>query len=87
LDLAPHDFAVSQIENETEGMIFWNSVWHPKGIASGTRQHWGKLLPWCSWSMGKMRGFLYTFPGRLFWKRWQAKLILQRGLPYRVRGI
>jgi hypothetical protein len=22
LDLAPHDFAVPQIENETEGMIF-----------------------------------------------------------------
>jgi hypothetical protein len=30
---------VSQIENETEGTTFWNSVWHPKGIASGTRQH------------------------------------------------
>jgi hypothetical protein len=30
---------VSQIANETEGMTFWNSVWHPKGIASGTQQH------------------------------------------------
>jgi hypothetical protein len=30
---------VSQIENETEGTTFWNSVWHPKGIASGTWQH------------------------------------------------
>jgi hypothetical protein len=30
---------VSQIENETEGMTFWNSVWHPKGMASGTQQH------------------------------------------------
>jgi hypothetical protein len=29
---------VSQIENETEG-TFWNSVWHPKGITSGARQH------------------------------------------------
>jgi hypothetical protein len=30
---------VSQIENETEGMTFWNSVWHLTGITSGTRQH------------------------------------------------
>jgi hypothetical protein len=30
---------VSQIENETEGMKFWNSVWHPKRITSITRQH------------------------------------------------
>jgi hypothetical protein len=38
-DLAPCDFAVSQIENETEGTMFWNSVWHPQGITSGTQQH------------------------------------------------
>jgi hypothetical protein len=39
-DLGPCDLDFfSQIENETEGMTFWNSVWHPKGIASGTRQH------------------------------------------------
>jgi hypothetical protein len=25
---------VSQIENETEGMTFWNCVWHPKGIVN-----------------------------------------------------
>jgi hypothetical protein len=31
--------SVSQIENESEGMTFWNSVWHLKGITSGTRQH------------------------------------------------
>jgi hypothetical protein len=30
---------VSQIENETEGTKFWNSVRHPKGITSGTRQN------------------------------------------------
>jgi hypothetical protein len=30
---------VSQIENETEEITFWNSVWHPKGITRGTRQH------------------------------------------------
>jgi hypothetical protein len=38
-DLTPWFCFVSQIENETEGMTFWNSVWHPKGIARGTRQH------------------------------------------------
>jgi hypothetical protein len=30
---------VSQTENETEGTTFWNSVRHPKGTVSGTRQH------------------------------------------------
>jgi hypothetical protein len=30
---------VSQIQNKTEGTMFWNSVWHPKGTASGTRHH------------------------------------------------
>jgi hypothetical protein len=30
---------VSQIENETEGITFWDSVWHPKGIASSTRHY------------------------------------------------
>jgi hypothetical protein len=30
---------VSQIENETEGTTFWNSVWHPKGIRNCTEQH------------------------------------------------
>jgi hypothetical protein len=30
---------VSKFENETEGTSFWNSVWHPKGIACGTWQH------------------------------------------------
>jgi hypothetical protein len=34
----PYHF-VSQIENKTEGMAFWNSVWHPKGITSSTQQH------------------------------------------------
>jgi hypothetical protein len=32
-------YTVSQIENETEVTMFWNSVWHPKRTASGTRQH------------------------------------------------
>jgi hypothetical protein len=73
-DLGPCDFAVSQIENETEGMMFWNSIWHPKGIANSTWQHWGKWLPRHSWSMKKWIGSLYLFPRRLFWKRWQTKL-------------
>jgi hypothetical protein len=31
LDLGPMIFCLlSQMENETEGMTFWNSVWHPK---------------------------------------------------------
>jgi hypothetical protein len=38
-DLAPCDFFVFQIENEMEGTTFCNTVWHPKGIASGTWQH------------------------------------------------
>jgi hypothetical protein len=38
-DFAPWFRLVSWIENETEGTTFWNSVWHPQGIASGTRQH------------------------------------------------
>jgi hypothetical protein len=39
-ELAPLWFCfVSQIENVTEGTTFWNSVWHPKRIVSGTRQH------------------------------------------------
>jgi hypothetical protein len=33
-NLAPCDFAL----NETEGTKFWNSVSHPKGIASDTWQ-------------------------------------------------
>jgi hypothetical protein len=54
--------------------MFWNSVWHPKGIASGARQHEGKLLPRCFWSVEKTVGSLHTFPRRLFWRRWQPKL-------------
>jgi hypothetical protein len=66
LDLAPCDFTfVSWIENKTEG-TFWNSVWHPKGIASGT----STVLLKCE----KMMGSLYMFPRRLFWRRWQPKL-------------
>jgi hypothetical protein len=38
LPLVPWFCFVSQIENETEGTTSWNSVWHPKGIASGTQQ-------------------------------------------------
>jgi hypothetical protein len=64
----------SQNENETEGMTFWNSIRHPKGIGSGTRQHWGKWLPQSFWSVKRMMGSLYTFPMRLFWRRWQPKL-------------
>jgi hypothetical protein len=30
---------VSHVENETDGSTFPKSVWHPKWIASGTRQH------------------------------------------------
>jgi hypothetical protein len=38
--LSPSWFCiVPQTENETEGMTFWNSVWHQKGIARGTWQH------------------------------------------------
>jgi hypothetical protein len=76
-DLAPCDFAVSQIENDTEGMMFWNSVWHPRGIASGTQHFGGNWLSWRAWSVEKMTGSLYMFPmfpRRLFWKRWQTKL-------------
>jgi hypothetical protein len=74
LDLAPCYFTFSKIKKETEGTMFWNSVWHPKGIASSTRQYWGKWLPRRSWSVKKIIGSLYTFPRRLFWKRWQTKL-------------
>jgi hypothetical protein len=36
-DLVPLWFHfVSQMENGTEGTMFWNSIWHPKGITSGT---------------------------------------------------
>jgi hypothetical protein len=51
---------VFHIEDETEG-TFWNSVWHPKGIASGTRQHSTVLL-----RRGKTTGSLYTFQGDYF---------------------
>jgi hypothetical protein len=30
---------VSQIENETEQTMFWNSDWHPNVITSGSQQH------------------------------------------------
>jgi hypothetical protein len=30
---------VSQIENETEGTMFWNSIRHRKGITGGAQQH------------------------------------------------
>jgi hypothetical protein len=33
-DLGPCDFTVSQIENKTEGKMFWNSV------ASGTQENY-----------------------------------------------
>jgi hypothetical protein len=38
-DLAPVISLCFLNWNETEGTTFWNSVWHPKGIASSTRQH------------------------------------------------
>jgi hypothetical protein len=62
-------------QSSGQRMMFWNSVWHPNGIASGTRQHRGKWLPWRSWSVVKMMGSLYTYPRRLLWKRWQTKLM------------
>jgi hypothetical protein len=54
--------------------MFWNTVWHPKGIASATRQHKWKWLPQYLWSLKEMMGSPYTFPRRLFWRRWQPKL-------------
>jgi hypothetical protein len=74
LDLAPLWFRfVSQIENETEGMTFWNC---PK--FKGNRKQYStalrKWLPQCYRSVEKMMGLLYTFPRRLFWMRWQPKL-------------
>jgi hypothetical protein len=36
-------------------------------------QRHGKWLPCCSWRV-KKKGSLYTFPRRLFWRRWQPKL-------------
>jgi hypothetical protein len=74
LDLAPCDFVVSQIKNETEEMMFWNSIWHPKGFASGTQQHWGKWLPWCSWLKHRKNEGISVYVPRLFWKGWQTKL-------------
>jgi transposase len=39
LDLAPYDFALfPKLKMKLKGRRF-ESVWHPKGIASGTRQH------------------------------------------------
>jgi hypothetical protein len=53
---------------------FETSVWHPKGIASGTRYYYGKWLPWCFWRAEKKMGSLYMFTRRLFWRRLQPKL-------------
>jgi hypothetical protein len=39
LDLAPWFRFISQIENETEETISWNSVWRPEGIKSSAQQH------------------------------------------------
>jgi histone-lysine N-methyltransferase SETMAR len=40
-DNAPAHTSVktTKFVTRTEGTMFWNSVWHPKGIASDTRQH------------------------------------------------
>jgi hypothetical protein len=73
-DLAPCDFVLfPKLKMKLKGRRF-ESVWHTKGIATGTRQHWGKWLPRCFRSVEKIMGSLYTFPMRLFWKRWQPKL-------------
>jgi hypothetical protein len=71
-DLAPWFRFVSQIENGTERTTFWNSVWHPMGIASGTRQHQG-MTSTVLLKRGKTMGSLYTFPRILLWRR-QPKL-------------
>jgi hypothetical protein len=42
LDLAPCDFALfPKLKMKLKGRHF-ESGWHPRGIGSGTRQHWGK---------------------------------------------
>jgi hypothetical protein len=74
-DLAPLFRFVSQIENETGG-TFWNSAWHLTELQAvldsikendfqGAFEAWGEK---------KKKGSLYTFPRKLFWRRWQPKL-------------
>jgi hypothetical protein len=65
---------VSQIENESAGTTFWNSVWHPKGT---NHKPYSKALRKMTSTVvltEKTMGSLYTFPRRLFWRRWCPKL-------------
>jgi hypothetical protein len=74
-DSAPSGFALlPKVKMKLKGRCFETIVWHPKGIASSSRQQKGKLLPQCFWSMEKTMGLLYTFPRRLFWRRRQPNL-------------
>jgi histone-lysine N-methyltransferase SETMAR len=53
-DLAPCDFALfPELKMNLKVWHFEKGVWQLKGTASGTRQHWGKWLPWSFWSMEK----------------------------------
>jgi hypothetical protein len=73
-DLDPCDFTLfPKLKIKPKEWRF-ESVWHPKGIASGTRQHQGKWLPRYFWSVEKTMGLLYTFPRRLSRMWWQLKL-------------
>jgi hypothetical protein len=64
LDLAPFDLALfPELKMNLKGWRF-ETVSAP----SGTR------LPRCFWCVEKTIGSLYTFPRRLFWRRWQPRL-------------
>jgi hypothetical protein len=75
--LVPFDFALfPKLKMKLKGRRF-ESVWHPNGIASGTRQNYKNDFHGAFEAWEKTMGSLYTFPmfpRRLFWRKWQPKL-------------
>jgi hypothetical protein len=63
---------VSHIENESKGVKFWNIVWYPKAIVSGTRQHYKMTMAFLK--RRKSNGIAVYVPKEHFWRRWQSKL-------------
>jgi hypothetical protein len=76
-ELAPSFSFVSQIENETEGTTFWNSVWQPKGIASGTQYYYG-MTSTALLNCGKKDGIAVYDPKETILKEMVTKIKLSQ---------
>jgi hypothetical protein len=75
-NLAPFDFTLfPKLKMKLKGQHFETvSDIQSESIGSDTLQHLQRMPLWCFWIVERMMELRYTFPLRLFWRKWHPKL-------------